>query len=177
MDNSKCFSCGANFTETDRVVYCPTCNTYYHESCWINNNGCTNPSCSAYVGNASAHSSSTAPIAEDIDTENAVFNLKGARGRRMLVFEDRVVISVIPCFGSFFTGSLTYGEKTIYFKDCIGIQFKRPGFFLGYLLLETAGPRENRRMFTPNSFCFQLNASTMEKVYTYIKEKIDELKK
>ena len=169
MDNSRCNSCGVGFTETDRVVYCPKCNAYYHESCWTKNNGCVNPACEAYVG---ARADAPETINDELDPSGAIFDLKGARGRRMLVFEDRIVIKVRPCFGAFISMSLTYGEKTFYFKDVLGIQFKRPGFFLGYLYLETAAPRENRRMFSPNSFCYQFGNATMEKVYAYVKEKV-----
>ena len=71
--------------------------------------------------------------------EGMLHDLKGVRGRHMEVYEDRVVLRVKATFGSFITGNISDGEKTIYYADCIGVQFKESGLQIGYLQFETAG--------------------------------------
>ena len=75
-----------------------------------------------------------------------IYDLNGVRGRHLDVYEDKVVITVKANFGSFLTGNISDGEKTIYFVDCIGVQFKKSGFQIGYLQFETAsGTMNNKR--------------------------------
>ena len=83
--------------------------------------------------------------------------------------------------GSFLTGNVTDGEKTIYYVDCIGVQFKRAGVTLGYLQLETASSLGNNRgsnFFNENTFTFnsELNEQ-MGYVADYIRQQIDLCKK
>jgi len=47
------------------------------------------------------------------------------RGRSLRVFEDKVIITVKAGAGSFLTRIFLDGEKTIYYLDVIGIQYKK----------------------------------------------------
>ena len=111
-----------------------------------------------------------------------VYNLDGVRGRHLDVYEDKVVLTVKSSISSFLTGNFSDGEKTIYFADCIGIQFKKSGFQIGYLQFETASGIMNNRYnnFTnENSFTwdnYKQSNETMEIVANYCKKQIDSIK-
>ncbi len=110
-----------------------------------------------------------------------IYNLEGARGRHLDVYQDKVVLTTKATFGSFLTGNVSDGEKTIYFVDCIGIQFKKCGFQLGYLQFETASATMNNRgnnFFNENTFTWDANVSNekMEEVANYCKKRVDEIK-
>ena len=85
--------------------------------------------------------------------------------------------------GSIITHNATDGEKTIYYSDCIGIQFKPSKVAIGYLQLETASSSGNNRsnnFFNENSFTFDtsvISNERMEEVVNFIKKKIDDIKK
>ena len=93
--------------------------------------------------------------------DGVIYDITGSRGRRLIVFEDKVIIKTSVTPGSILTGNFSDGEKTIYYADCIGIQFKESGMQLGYLQLETASV---------------LN-SQMKEVADYIRIKVEECKK
>lgn len=111
-----------------------------------------------------------------------IYNLDGVRGRHIDVYEDKVVLTVKAGIGSFLTGNLSDGEKTIYYVDCIGVQFKKSGFQLGYLQFETAGGIMNNKdsnFFNENTFTWDTTKQsneTMEKVANYCKKMVDEYK-
>jgi len=125
------------------------------------------------------------------------YSLDGARGRHMDVYEDKCVITVKAGLGAFkeggksalgavgalITGNASDGEKTIYYVDCIGVQFKESGLQIGYLQLETATGLMNNKssnFFNENSFTFdttQISNSKMKEVADYIKKRIDEIKR
>ena len=87
--------------------------------------------------------------------DGVIYDITGSRGRRLIVFEDKVIIKTSVTPGSILTGNFSDGEKTIYYADCIGIQFKESGMQLGYLQLETASALMNNRasnFFNENSF-------------------------
>lgn len=63
------------------------------------------------------------------DNEGIVFDLVGVRGRTMKVFQNRVVIKTAATLGNLFIGNATDEEKTIYYSDCIGVQFKESGVY------------------------------------------------
>ncbi len=113
---------------------------------------------------------------------DAVYSIKGARGRHIDVYEKKCVIKTKPTIGSIITSNATDGEKTIYYKDCVGVQFKKSGFTIGYLQLETSASSMNNHgsnFFGENSFTFepgQVSNEKMEEVANYIKRKIDEIK-
>lgn len=115
--------------------------------------------------------------------EKAIYDLEGARGRHLEVYEDKVVITTKISFGAFIAGNISDGEKTIYYVDCIGVQFKRSGMQLGYLQLETASGIMNNRQnnfFNENSFTFdgsKLSNEKMEEVADYVRKRVDEAKR
>jgi hypothetical protein len=114
--------------------------------------------------------------------DGVIYDITGSRGRRLIVFEDKVIIKTSVTPGSILTGNFSDGEKTIYYADCIGIQFKESGMQLGYLQLETASALMNNRasnFFNENSFTFEgsvLNCQ-MKEVADYIRIKVEECKK
>lgn len=111
-----------------------------------------------------------------------VYDLQGVRGRYMKVYENRAVIGVKATIGSLFSGNLSDGEKTIYYRDCIGVQFKESGLQIGYLQLETASGIMNNKQsnfFNENSFTFDTTVQTNEKmieVANYVRSKVEEAK-
>lgn len=111
-----------------------------------------------------------------------VYSIDGCRGRHIDVYDDKAVISTKTGIGSFLTGNFSDGEKTIYYVDCIGVQFKKSGFQIGYLQLETASGIMNNRsnnFFNENTFTFDttnISNDEMEKVSEYVKQKVEEAK-
>lgn len=111
-----------------------------------------------------------------------IFDLKGVRGKSMRVYEDRVIISVQIGVGAFLTGNWSDGEKTIFYRDCIGVQFKESGGLIGYIQLETASGLMNNKknnFFNENTFNFDLSTGTneeMREVANYIKKRVAEVK-
>ena len=96
-----------------------------------------------------------------------IYNIKGVRGRSLKVFADRAIITVTAGMGSFITGNVSDGEKTIYYTDCVGLQFKESGVQIGYLQFETAARTMNNttsNFFNENSFTFDLSVTTNEKM-------------
>jgi hypothetical protein len=77
---------------------------------------------------------------------------------------------------------MTDGEKTIYYRDCIGVQFKRSGFAIGYIQIETAASmmnNKNSNFFGENSFTFdttKVSNEFMEQVAAYIKKRVEDIK-
>lgn len=110
---------------------------------------------------------------------NLIYDLEGARGRHIKVYDDKVIITVKVGIGSFMTGNASDGEKTIYYSDCIGVQYKKCGFQLGYLQFETAGGIMNNRtnnFFNENTFTWSTSNQTnekMEEVANYTKERVN----
>lgn len=117
------------------------------------------------------------------DMGDVVYNIPGARGRHLFVYEDKCVIRTKANLGSLITGNVTDGEKTIYYADCIGVQFKASGMLLGYLQLETASSAMNNRMdnfFNENSFTYdgkKVSDEKMQEVSDYILKQIERYKK
>lgn len=80
-----------------------------------------------------------------------ICGLIGRRGREMKLYDNKVVINTKKTFGSFITGNITDGEKTIFLCDVVGVQFKKSGFLLGYLQFETPSSQMNNKKAT----CFR----------------------
>lgn len=112
----------------------------------------------------------------------AIYSIDGVRGRHIDVYENKCVITVKVTFGSLLTSNATDGEKTIYYKDCVGVQFKKSGFAIGYLQLETASGmmnNKNNNFFGENSFTYdttKISNEKMEEVANYVRKRIDEIK-
>lgn len=111
-----------------------------------------------------------------------LYSIEGVRGRHLDVYSDKCIITVKPGFGSLITGNISDGEKTIYYVDCIGVQYKKSGLLIGYLQLETASSMMNNKSdnhFNENTFTYDTSAISyekMEEVANYIKKQIDAIK-
>ena len=112
-----------------------------------------------------------------------VYSIDGVRGRHIDIYNDKVVITTNVTLGSILAHNATDGEKTIYFSDCIGVQYKKSSFTIGYLQFETASSGGNNaasNFFHENSFTFDLSVVSnekMEEVVAFVKGRIDEVKR
>ena len=115
--------------------------------------------------------------------QEIVYSIEGVRGRHIDIYQDKAVLSTKVTLGSIITQNASDGEKTIYYSDCIGIQFKPSKVKIGYLQLETASSSGNNRssnFFNENSFTFDttvISNEKMEEVVNFVKKRIDEIKK
>ena len=113
-----------------------------------------------------------------------LYRLEGVRGRSLWVYDTKCVIMTRKTLGSFLSGNFTDGEKTLFLKDVVGVQFKRSGFLIGYLQFETPSSQMNNRfsnMFSENTFTFAegrngVTNAQMQQVYNYIVNRLEELK-
>jgi hypothetical protein len=120
-----------------------------------------------------------AQIKEEQASSPAVFELYGCRGRSMKVYTDRVVITTSVSLGAILTNNATDGEKTVFYHDVVGIQYKEPGLTIGYLQLETASGQMNNResnAFSENTYTFEKNTETMQIVKDYITWQVAQFK-
>lgn len=111
--------------------------------------------------------------------KDLLYYVIGVRGRSIKIYPYKCVINTDVTIGSILTNNATDGEKTIYYKDCVGIQYKRPGATLGYLQFETAANtmnNEKSNTFNENSFTFEKNTELMDEIYEYIIGIMDEIK-
>ena len=112
-----------------------------------------------------------------------VYSIDGVRGRHIDIYVDKCVITTHVTLGSLLTNNATDGEKTFYYSDCIGVQFKTSKFTIGYLQIETAASSGNNHMsnfFNENSFTFDtsvISNERMTEVADYVKQRVDEIKK
>lgn len=117
------------------------------------------------------------------ENQDLVYTIDGVRGRHIDIYTDKVVITTKVTLGSLLTHNATDGEKTIYYSDCIGVQFKKSQFAIGYLQLETASSNGNNKssnFFAENSFTFDETVISNEKmieVADYVKSRVDAVKK
>ncbi len=121
-----------------------------------------------------------------VGANGVIYDLQGVRGRSMKVYEDKCVITTKVTFGSLMTGNASDGEKTIYYSDVLGVQFKLAKMQIGYLQLETASSSMNNRgsnFFNENSFTYdpgQVKETTnelMQQVADYIRSRVEFYKK
>lgn len=112
-----------------------------------------------------------------------VYSIDGVRGKHIDIYNDKVVITTNVTVGSILAHNATDGEKTIYFSDCIGVQYKKSSFTVGYLQFETASSGGNNaasNFFHENSFTFDISVVSnekMEEVVAFVKGRIDEVKR
>lgn len=117
------------------------------------------------------------------ENQDLVYTIDGVRGRHIDIYTDKVVITTKVTIGSLLTHNATDGEKTIYYSDCIGVQFKQSKFAIGYLQLETASSNGNNKssnFFAENSFTFDttvISNDRMIEVADYVKSRLDAVKK
>lgn len=111
--------------------------------------------------------------------KDLIYRIKGSRGRSIKIYPYKCVINTDVTVGSVLTNNATDGEKTIYYKDCIGIQYKRAGATLGYIQFETAADTMNNsksNFFNENSFTFEGMTELMDEVYEVVIGLMDEIK-
>lgn len=119
---------------------------------------------------------------EEKEKIGLIYDLNGCRGRSLRVYENKCVFKVSITIGSILTKNATDGEKTIYYSDVIGVQFKPSGLAIGYLQLETASSAGNNKsdnFFNENSFTYEpknITNDEMEKVVAYIRERVEACK-
>lgn len=115
--------------------------------------------------------------------KGVVYDIDGCRGRHLTVFTDRCIVTTNASVGAILTGNSLDGEKTIFYKDIVGVQFKESGFAIGYLQFETASAQMNNQSsnaFSENTFTFEQNTGdygSMKEVKDYIVGQVSEYKK
>lgn len=184
-----CDNCGAEVEAED--TECPKCGLEFVES---EDESFTCDNCGAEVAAEDTEcpkcglefeepeDKSFNKVDNDSRKEKIIYELDGVRGRHIDVYEDKVVITVKAGLGSFITGNATDGEKTIYYSDCIAIQFKKSNLAIGYLQFETAGAIMNNKssnFFNENTFTWdetKLSNEKMEEVANYCKSRVNEYK-
>ena len=115
---------------------------------------------------------------------NLICQFEGVRGREMELYDNKVVITTKKTVGSLITGNITDGEKTVFLKDVVGIQFKESGALIGYLQFETPSMQmnnNNNNMFSENTFTYEnakngITNELMRAVYKYVTDRIEDLK-
>ena len=113
-----------------------------------------------------------------------ICEFKGVRGRILKLYDTKLVIITKKNIGSFITGNITDGEKTIFMSDIVGIQFKKSGFLIGYLQFETPSLQMNNKsdnMFSENTFTFEVGKNgitneLIEALYNFVVDRIEEIK-
>ena len=142
--------------------------------------------CGKQLLTSQTHSAGTPQISSNKGLKNAtngcVYSIDGVRGRHIDIYENKCTMTTRITLGSLLTSNATDGEKTIYYKDCVGVQFKPAGFTVGYLQFETASGMMNNKgsnFFGENSFTFDINVISndkMKEIANYVKKRIDEIK-
>jgi hypothetical protein len=113
-----------------------------------------------------------------------ICTVSGSRGRRIAIYDNKCVITTDVTLGSVLTNNAMDGQKTIFYIDVKGVQFKRCGFALGYLQVETSSIQmnnQNSNMFSENTFTFEdavngVPNHVMEKLHDYIVDRIESYK-
>lgn len=113
-----------------------------------------------------------------------LYQLEGVRGRSISIYDRKCVISTKAGVGSFITGNVSDGEKTIFYTDVVGVQFKKSGGLIGYLQFETGSVQmnnQNSNMFSENTFTFEHNKNgitneQMEAIYHQVCNVIENIK-
>ena len=107
----------------------------------------------------------------------------GARGRTLSIYDTKCVINTSVTAGSILSGNATDGEKTIFYLDCVGVQFKEAGRTIGFLQLETPSMQMNNQtsnVSSENTFTFEdVPGSTnavMQIVYAAICDLVETVK-
>ena len=108
----------------------------------------------------------------------AMFFCVGSEGRILSVYGDRVSLITTPKVS---VGNYSNGEKTIYYKDCVGIQFNPSpsSWQLGYLQFETSSNMTNHSStyYNENTFVWYSNKSevtneSMQEICDFVHKKI-----
>ena len=110
-----------------------------------------------------------------------IYEFNGSNGKHIDVYDDKAVITVKAGLSSFFSGNFSDGEKSIYYADCIGLQFKKASSWqMGYIQFETASGMAgcSNAFVSENSFVWSgtLLNKQMEEVFRFCNEKIQDYK-
>ena len=113
-----------------------------------------------------------------------IYRFEGVRGRSVEIYDRKCVIATKAGIGSLITGNVSDGEKTIFYTDVVGVQFKKSGALIGYLQFENGSAQmnnQNSNMFSENTFTFEngVNGVTneqMEAVYHHVCDLIEQVK-
>lgn len=112
--------------------------------------------------------------------DSPVISINGARGSRLDVYNDYAVITTKTTIGSILGGSVTNGQKVIFYSDCIGLQHKPCGLQLGLIQLETASGtihNSTNQFFNENTFVFEGDyGGKIMKAYKFILKRLIEIK-
>ena len=113
-----------------------------------------------------------------------LYQLEGVRGRTIWIFDRKCVIATQAGVGSFLTGNVSDGQKTIFYTDVVGLQFKKSGGLIGYLQFETGSVQMNNQssnMFSENTFTFEhgkngITNDQMEHIYHQLCDILEAIK-
>lgn len=118
--------------------------------------------------------------------EGVLFCLVNNSGKILDVYENKVVFTSTRSTSTLVTGILfsgsqmTQGEKTIYYRDAIGIQFKPSSLLDGYIQIETpAGNMTSSSSAYGGENSIQFGKERNEEaaaIAAFIKGKIEEIK-
>ncbi len=115
----------------------------------------------------------------------AVYRVQGAVGKSLTVYNNKCIITTKTTVRSVIAGNFTDGEKTIYYADLTGVQFRKcSALLLGYLQFENASGQRNRggndwaaNHNSENSFTFEASINElMQEIADFIKGKVEEYK-
>ena len=118
--------------------------------------------------------------------EGVKYCLVNSLGKILDVYENKVVFTSTKSTSTIVTGlvfgtSMTQGEKTIYFKDAIGVQYKPSSIADGYIQVETAAggvSTSSSQYGGENSIQFSGKQSNedAEIIVSYIRKQIENIK-
>ena len=105
-----------------------------------------------------------------------ITSINGVRGRRIDIYDNKCVIKTDVTIGSVISHNATDGEKTIFYIDVTGVQFKESGLAIGFLQFETPSSQMNNlsnNFFSENTFTFEKQNDYMRKVYEFVVARIE----
>lgn len=112
-----------------------------------------------------------------------ICELIGVHDCRLKLYNTKCVITKANVVSQPSAENITYEEKTIFLKDIVGVQIKKTNMQNGYLRLETPimqisshNPASSDNIFIYEEGKNGLTAQVMDEVYTYIVDRIEELK-
>ena len=94
-------------------------------------------------------------------------SLRGSRGRSIDLYDNKCVITTDVTLGSILTNNALDGQKTLFYVDVVGVQFKESGLTIGYLQLETSSLQMNNQssnMFSENTFTFEESTTVSNRI-------------
>lgn len=129
-----------------------------------------------------------APMEERIKMrpEGVRYCMVNNSGKILDVYENKVIFSSTKSTSTLVTGlifneSVTQGEKTIYYKDVIGVQYKPSSIADGYIQIETAagGMTSTSSQYSGENaiqFSGKKNNEEAEIIVSFIRKQVEEIK-